>query len=220
MPNLMSLIMSHSFGPAGGFGLHDVSLLVWVHHSNDHRDTPVPDGNSEACGALLAMIVSRFGRRAFLAGATVLGGARIVRGQTQAYSSAFRLESGELRPSGSGVAATPTARLRHFPRWTEDSPISVAEVAQDGTIKPYPTLPWNSWRNAEAAKMSPGERFVCVQSVVADGQGNLWVLDAASPGNERVIAGAPSWCASSLPPTQWPDHQVRRGRGTAGQLPQ
>ena len=32
---------------------------------------------------------------------------------------------------------------------------------------------------------------MCVQSVVADNRGNLWVLDPASPGNEKVIAGGP-----------------------------
>ena len=78
----------------------------------------------------------------------------------------------------------------NFPRWTEDSPVSVAEVAKDGTIKPYPNEEWNAWRNAEAAKMPPAEHFVCVQSVVADGHGNLWVLDPAAPGSEKVIAGA------------------------------
>ena len=30
-----------------------------------------------------------------------------------------------------------------------------------------------------------------MQSVVADNRGNLWVLDPASPGNEKVIAGGP-----------------------------
>ena len=39
--------------------------------------------------------------------------------------------------------------------------------------------------------MAPGDHFVCVQSVVADGHGNLWVLDPAAPGNEKVIAGGP-----------------------------
>jgi sugar lactone lactonase YvrE len=32
---------------------------------------------------------------------------------------------------------------------------------------------------------------VCIQSVVADNRGNLWVLDPAAPGNEKVIAGGP-----------------------------
>ena len=56
------------------------------------------------------------------------------------------------------------------------------------------TLPdeeWNSWRNAQATTRTARDHFVCVQSVVADNRGNLWVLDPASPGNEKVIAGGP-----------------------------
>jgi sugar lactone lactonase YvrE len=91
-----------------------------------------------------------------------------------------------------GVAAAPDGRVFvNFPRWTEDAPVSVAELAKDGSLKPYPDESWNAWRNAEAAKMVPGDHFVCVQSVVADGHGNLWVLDPAAPGNDKVIAGGP-----------------------------
>ncbi len=40
----------------------------------------------------------------------------------------------------------------NFPRWTEDSPVSVAEVMKDGSIKPFPDEAWNSWRNARRIK--------------------------------------------------------------------
>ena len=39
--------------------------------------------------------------------------------------------------------------------------------------------------------MPVGEHFVCVQSVVPDNQGNLWVLDPGAPGNEKILEGAP-----------------------------
>ena len=39
--------------------------------------------------------------------------------------------------------------------------------------------------------MKPADHFVCVQSVVCDGSGNLWVLDPAAPGLDKVIAGGP-----------------------------
>lgn len=39
--------------------------------------------------------------------------------------------------------------------------------------------------------MLVGEYFVCVQSIVSDGHGNLWVLDPGAPGNERILEGAP-----------------------------
>ncbi len=78
-----------------------------------------------------------------------------------------------------------------FPRWTEDAPVSVAEVAKDGTLKPYPDESWNSWRNAGGPSPAPRDHFVCVQSVVADNRGNLWVLDPASPGIDKVVPGGP-----------------------------
>lgn len=91
-----------------------------------------------------------------------------------------------------GVAVSADGRIFvNFPRWTEDSPISVAEVGRDGTVKPYPDERWNSWRNAGGPTPSPRDHFVCVQSVVADNRGNLWVLDPASPGIDKVIAGGP-----------------------------
>lgn len=91
-----------------------------------------------------------------------------------------------------GVAAsTDGRRFVNFPRWTDDAPISVAEVLPDGSLKPYPDAKWNSWRNANANTLPVGEYFVCVQSVVPDGHGNLWVLDPGAPGNEKILEGAP-----------------------------
>lgn len=91
-----------------------------------------------------------------------------------------------------GVAVTQDGRrFVNFPRWTDDAPISVAEVMQDGTLRPYPDAGWNAWRNARANEMAVGDHFVCVQSVVADGHGALWVVDAGAPGNEKILPGAP-----------------------------
>ena len=91
-----------------------------------------------------------------------------------------------------GVAVTEDGRrFVNFPRWTDDAPISVAEVQQDGSLKPYPDAKWNSWRNARANELPVGEHFVCVQSIVPDGHGNLWVLDPGAPGNEKIMEGAP-----------------------------
>jgi hypothetical protein len=79
----------------------------------------------------------------------------------------------------------------NFPRWSEDSPVSVAEVMKDGSIKPFPDKAWNSWRNALKNKVTPQDHWVCVQSVVADHDGNLWVLDPASPAIAGVVRGGP-----------------------------
>jgi sugar lactone lactonase YvrE len=110
-----------------------------------------------------------------------------------AKPGAFRLEeAARFDHQATGVAVSAEGRIFvNFPRWTEDSPVSVAEVGRDGKLTPYPDEEWNAWRNAEAAKRPAAEHFVCVQSVVADNGGNLWVLDPASPGIDKVIAGGP-----------------------------
>lgn len=102
-----------------------------------------------------------------------------------------------------GVAVTSDGRrFVNFPRWTDDAPISVAEVLADGTLRPYPDERWNSWRNARANELPVGEYFVCVQSVVPDAQGNLWVLDPGAPGNERILEGAPKLVRVNLATNQ------------------
>jgi sugar lactone lactonase YvrE len=90
-----------------------------------------------------------------------------------------------------GVAISETGRIFvNFPRWTEDSPISVAELV-DGQPRAYPDARWNEWRNARKNELSAQDRFVCVQSVVCDGRGGLWVLDPAAPGQQQVVPGGP-----------------------------
>jgi sugar lactone lactonase YvrE len=91
-----------------------------------------------------------------------------------------------------GIAVTADGRrFVNFPRWTEDSPISVAEVLPNGSLRAYPDARWNEWRNARANKLSVADHFVCVQSIVPDGQGNLWVVDPGAPGNEKILPDAP-----------------------------
>ncbi|QAY78232.1 SMP-30/gluconolactonase/LRE family protein [Sphingosinicella sp. BN140058] len=88
-----------------------------------------------------------------------------------------------------GVAVSEDGRIFvNFPRWTEDSPASVAEW-KDGALIPYPDEEWNSWRNASKNEMTPDDHWVCVQSVVADRKGSLWVLDPAAPATEQRVKG-------------------------------
>ena len=85
-----------------------------------------------------------------------------------------------------GVAVTKEGRVFvNFPRWSPEVPVSVAEVLADGTLVPWPDEAWNSW----APDADPSTTFVCVQSVVADGMGSLWVLDPANAGFQGVIPG-------------------------------
>ena len=90
-----------------------------------------------------------------------------------------------------GVTVSEGGRIFvNFPRWTEDAPISVAEVV-DGEVRPYPNEEWNAWRNARKNEVSPEDHWVCVQSVVADGRGSLWVLDPAAPAASFIVPGGP-----------------------------
>jgi sugar lactone lactonase YvrE len=119
---------------------------------------------------------------------TALGAATIV----QAQASAALTQVARFDRQVTGVAVTADGRrFVNFPRWTDDAPISVAEVMRDGSLRPYPDAKWNSWRNAKANEMPVGDYFVCVQSIVADGHGNLWVVDPGAPGNEKILPGAP-----------------------------
>ncbi len=89
-----------------------------------------------------------------------------------------------------GVAVTQGGRIFvNSPRWEKDVAISVAEVGPGSKLTPYPNAEWNAWRNDH--KLSNGDHFVCVQSVVAGPQNSLWVLDPAAPGNEFNLEGGP-----------------------------
>ncbi|WP_294642002.1 L-dopachrome tautomerase-related protein [uncultured Aureimonas sp.] len=91
-----------------------------------------------------------------------------------------------------GVTVSEDGRIFvNFPRWTEDAPVSVAEVGKDGSIRPYPNGDWNAWRNARKDELSAGDHFVCVQSVVADGRGSVWARDAGAPAQSLLVPGAP-----------------------------
>ena len=88
-----------------------------------------------------------------------------------------------------GVTVTDGGRtFVNFPRWTEDTAVSVAEVLDDGSLRPYPDDAWNAWRNANDA--SPGDHWVCVQAVVADGD-SVWVLDPAAPATAHLVPDGP-----------------------------
>jgi sugar lactone lactonase YvrE len=91
-----------------------------------------------------------------------------------------------------GVTVSPDGRIFvNFPRWSEDTPVSVAELMPDGSTKPFPDEGWNAWRNARMSEVSPNDHFVCVQSVVADRSGSLWVVDPAAPNAEKTVKGGP-----------------------------
>jgi sugar lactone lactonase YvrE len=87
-----------------------------------------------------------------------------------------------------GITVSRDSRIFvNYPRWSDNVPFSVGELKPDGSVVPYPDMAMNNW----APAMEPGSRFVCVQSVVADRDGYLWVLDPANPKFKGVIIGGP-----------------------------
>lgn len=87
-----------------------------------------------------------------------------------------------------GIAVARDGRIFvNYPRWSDNVPFSVGELKPDGSVAPYPTMEMNRWETG----MDPANTFVCVQSVVVDGDGFLWILDAANPKFKGVVTGGP-----------------------------
>jgi sugar lactone lactonase YvrE len=77
-----------------------------------------------------------------------------------------------------GVAVTADGRLfANYPYWLDKHSYSVVEV-KDGKPVPYPDAAWNNFKKGD----NGAHKFVCVQAVVADEKGYLWVVDAAGIG--------------------------------------
>ena len=85
-----------------------------------------------------------------------------------------------------GVTVSEDGRIFvNFPKWGDDVKFTVAEIVKDKLV-PYPNLKINQVDHDNLDKC-----FISVQSVVADGQGILWVLDTAAPNfSEPIIGGA------------------------------
>ena len=87
-----------------------------------------------------------------------------------------------------GIAVAPDGRIFvNYPRWSDTVPFSVGELRPDGKVVPYPSLDLNRWEPGS----DPANHFVCVQSVVVDREGFLWILDPANPWFKGVVAGGP-----------------------------
>lgn len=96
-----------------------------------------------------------------------------------------------------GVTVSETGRIFvNFPRWGDEVPYTVAEWCE-GAAVPYPNPEVN-----EADPRRPAERFQSVQSVVADGQGRVWVLDTAAPHFSAPLPGGAKLVAIDLKTNQ------------------
>jgi sugar lactone lactonase YvrE len=85
-----------------------------------------------------------------------------------------------------GVAVVPAGSVFvNYPRWSDQVPVSVARLDPLAGPVPFPATSWNDW----SPGADPARKWVCVQSVVTDDRGRLWVLDPANPRFEGVVAG-------------------------------
>ena len=79
----------------------------------------------------------------------------------------------ESKNQWTGIAISKKDRVFvNFPRWSNETPISVAEII-DGKTIPYPNKSWNSWDITVLQK----QQFICVQSLYIDDLNTLWILD-------------------------------------------
>ncbi|WP_417359705.1 L-dopachrome tautomerase-related protein [Gallaecimonas pentaromativorans] len=95
-------------------------------------------------------------------------------------------------PMPTGVTQTQGRLFVNFPRWGDDVPFTVAEL-KNGKAVPYPNAAINV-----ADTKAPARHFLSVQSVVADGQGKVWVLDTAAPGFSKPVKGGAKLVAVDL----------------------
>ena len=72
-----------------------------------------------------------------------------------------------------------------YPYWADSMTMHVGELLGSST-QPWPDARWNSWRLGDSIRP---DQFVCVQSVVADDSGRLWVVDPMNPFFKGVLGG-------------------------------
>ena len=85
-----------------------------------------------------------------------------------------------------GVVCTEDERLfASLPAWLGPTP-GVVKVLPNGGLEPFPGNHWNEF----AKTRDPLRSFVDVNSIVLDGKGSLWVVDAAAPFLGDAIEGA------------------------------
>ncbi|MBS1956418.1 MAG: hypothetical protein JST89_19685 [Cyanobacteria bacterium SZAS-4] len=86
-----------------------------------------------------------------------------------------------------GVAVAKDRRVFvNYPRWSDNVPVSVAQLLKDSSTLAYPDKNWNEWKG-----LRPGDHFVCVQAVFADKDNGLWIVDSAAPKFQGPVENGP-----------------------------
>lgn len=140
---------------------------------------------------MMSSTTTRAALAAVLLSGTIVAGSAWAEAQTGSAPAGALAKVASFEHQVTGVTVTKDGRVFvNFPRWTEDSAVSVAEV-KDGRITLFPDAEWNAWRNARKDEVSAGDHWICVQSVVASPDGNLWVLDPAAPAMAALVKNGP-----------------------------
>jgi len=84
-----------------------------------------------------------------------------------------------------GVAVSQTRTFACYPNASPDHAVSVVDLTDTAHVVPFPNAAWNTWVDDS----NPADHFICVQSVVADKNNFLWVLDAANPQRDGNYLG-------------------------------
>lgn len=88
------------------------------------------------------------------------------------------------RWTGIAISAEGSTYL-NFPRWEKHVRTSVARLAEDGALIPFPNEEANNWDPTK----DPTRYWICVQSVYIDSKDFLWILDAGNPNFKGLIPG-------------------------------
>lgn len=92
-----------------------------------------------------------------------------------------------------GVTVTETGRIFvNFPKWGDDVAFTVGEI-RNGQVVAYPDAAFN-----REDATDPAKGLISVQSVVADGQGRVWLLDTAAPNFSAPKPGGAKLVAVDL----------------------
>ena len=93
-------------------------------------------------------------------------------------------------PQMVGVAVEPGGKIfACFPRWDWNPAYPIAEVGPNNTLKPYPNASWCTWN--DSVQSEPLKHWICPQTVFADKEGMVWILDPAAPGLKFTVPGGP-----------------------------
>jgi sugar lactone lactonase YvrE len=92
-----------------------------------------------------------------------------------------------------GITITDSGRLFvNYPKWGDDVTFTVGEI-REGHVFPYPDAAFN-----REDVNDPAKGLISVQSVVADGNGRVWLLDTAAPNFAAPKAGGAKLVAVDL----------------------